>query len=540
MAEDTSKPADLEPDEEIEEVEESTPQGKVRSINRLGIGTLAVLQVVFAFASVVLLNYLSCTKHQRYDLSQHKDYSLSSRTKEYLGSEEVSARSTPVKFIAIIQQQSPYYLRIRAQLENYKRHAKGHLDLEFIDPIRDPQRAQEVSTTYQRNLTEEMIIVDARTETQQLEETSEKESQIDLATHVRNIPVKSLFIVDVDSYKRPYISTWRDEDLITTYLISAIEGKPRRFYFIVDKSQIDDKTEGTPAWKTFQQMLLMQNIELTPLQISTTAKIPDDAEGLAIIGPSFDFDEREIKTLSEYWDRESAAIFITLDPSAKLSNLKRFLREYGITPQDNRVISVNGNQTLTSARAAFTQGPEMNRDLAYQATQLDGSSCSLEVASDNENLTKLNINPFILLNAAEGWWGETRYQEANPTFDPQEDTGTPKGSPTEIPVPLAAAVVRGLENDDRTVNLTSRMIVIGNTDYLKPSNMREELTHFTNSSINWLVGRENLIGIGPKPVTNQKVTIQAAHKSFIDKAVLIFLPVFSLLIALVLWNSRRS
>lgn len=539
MAEDTSKPADLEPDEEIEEVEESTSNGKVRSINRLGIGTLAALQVVFAFSCVVLLNYLSCTKHQRYDLSQHKDFSLSSRTKQYLSSEEVSARATPVKLIAIIKQQSSYYLRLRAQLENYKRHAKGHLDLEFVDPIRDPQRAQEVSTTYQRNLTEEMIIVDARMDTPQ-EEGEDKDARIDLATHVRNIPVKSLFIEDRDLYNHPYISTWRDEDLITSYLISAIEGKPRRFYFIVDKSQIDDKTEGTPAWKTFQQLLLMQNIQLMPLQISTTATIPEDAEGLAIIGPSFDFDEREIKTLSEYWDRESSAIFISLDPSAKLNNLKRFLREYGITPQDNRVISVSGNQTLTSVRATFTQGPQVNKDLAYQATQLDGSSCSLEVASNNENLTKLNINPFILLQAGEGWWGETRYLEANPTFDPREDIGTAKDSPTEISVPLAAAVVRGLENDDRTVNLTSRMIVIANTDYLKPSNMREELTHFTNSSINWLVGRENLIGIGPKPVTNQKVTIQSAHKSFIDKTVLIFLPVFSLLIALVLWNSRRS
>ncbi|GAA5494902.1 hypothetical protein Rhal01_01067 [Rubritalea halochordaticola] len=539
MAEDTSKPADNAPDEDTSLVEETPSNGKVRSINRLGIGTMAVLQIIFAFSSVILLNYLSCTKHQRYDLSQHKDYSLSSRSQTYLASEEVSARSTPVKMVALIKQQSPYYLRLRAQLENYKRFANDHLDLEFVDPIRDPQRAQEASTTYQRNLTEEMIIIDARTETQ-LEERSEEESRIDLATHVRTVPVKSLFIEEMDRYNHSYISTWRDEDLLTTYLVSAIEGKPRKFYFVVDKSQIDDKAEGTPAWKTFQQLLLMQNIQLAPLQISTTQSIPQDAEGLAIIGPSFDFDEREIKTLSEYWDRESSAIFITLDPEAKLNNLKRFLREYGITPQDNRVISVSGNQTLTATRAIFNQGPTVNKDLAFQATQFDGSTSSLEVASNDDRLNIRNITPFPLIQAAEGWWGETRYTEPNPTFDPKEDLGTPKGAPSETPVPVAAAVLRGLENNDRTINLTSRMVVIGNTDYLKPNNMREELTHFTNSSLNWLVGRENLIGIGPKPVTNQKVTVQSAHKSFIDQLVLVFMPLFALMIALVLWNSRRS
>ena len=128
----------------------------------------------------------------------------------------------------------------------------------------------------------------------------------------------------------------------------------------------------------------------------------------------------------------------------------------------------------------------------------------------------------------------------NPTFDPREDQGVIKGAANATPVHIAAAVVRGLENDDTTTPLTSRMVVVGNTDFLRPENMREEMSYFTNSTINWLIGRESLIGIDPKPVFRKKITIQSVHKSFIDQLILIYLPVTALLIALVIWNSRRS
>jgi len=324
-------------------------------------------------------------------------------------------------------------------------------------------------------------------------------------------------------------------------LLSAVEGIPRRFYFIVDKARIDEQNKGTPAWKNFQSLLLAENIQLLPLQISATQKIPDDAEGIAIIGPAFDFDEREIATLTEYWDRQSASLFVTLSPGAKLKHFHRFLREYGISPQDNRLMRVsNSGKTLTSARAFFTQGPEVNKGLAHQATQLDGPSSGLEVMSTNDRLAIRNITPFALLQAADGWWGESKYTELNPSFDPREDQGIIEGAANPTPVHLAAAVVRGRQNSDLTNPLTSRMVVIANTDFLRPENAREEMSYFINSTINWLVGRESLIGIGPKPVYRKKITVQSAHKSFIDQITLIYLPLTTLLIGLVLWNSRRN
>lgn len=533
-------------DQDLDTIPEETPT-KGENINRFGLGTLAVFQFALALISVILLNFLSCTNHKRIDLTRHADFTLAQTTQQYLESPEVRSRQLPIKMIAVVKQSSPYYLRLRAQLENYRRFSDNNIELEFIDPTHDRDRLQDFVTTYQRGVSAnqrgiaaETILIDARNEISDAQSSPEDE-KVDLAKHIRSIPVTSLFIEEIDRFNKKFISTWNDESLLTSYLVSAVEGTPRRFYFIVDKARIDAQAKGTPAWKNFQSLLLQQNIELKPLQISATERIPDDAEGIAIIAPSFDFDEREITTLKEYWDRTSSSFFITLDPEAKLKLFKSFLREYGISPQDNRVITTsNSGQTLTAARAFFTQGPETNKGLAHQATQLDGPSVGLEVMTTNDRLAIRNINPFPLIQASDGWWGESNYTQVNPTFDPREDQGVIKGAANATPVHIAAAVVRGLENDDTTTPLTSRMVVVGNTDFLRPENMREEMSYFTNSTINWLIGRESLIGIDPKPVFRKKITIQSVHKSFIDQLILIYLPVTALLIALVIWNSRRS
>jgi hypothetical protein len=85
------------------------------------------------------------------------------------------------------------------------------------------------------------------------------------------------------------------------------------------------------------------------------------------------------------------------------------------------------------------------------------------------------------------------------------------------------------------------MIVMGNTQFLRPNNMRGELNHFMVSSINWLAGREDLVGsIGQKPVQSQKITIPEKQKSQINLAILFGLPCFAAILAFIVWLNCRS
>ncbi len=67
-----------------------------RPLNRLGIGTLSVLQILLLATALIALNYLAAHHFHRLDLSRDNDYTLSSSTQRYLVSDALSKREKPI------------------------------------------------------------------------------------------------------------------------------------------------------------------------------------------------------------------------------------------------------------------------------------------------------------------------------------------------------------------------------------------------------------------------------------------------------------
>jgi len=491
------------------------------------------------FVCVCLFNYLTADKHLRKDLTHDSKYTLSEFSLDFLKGKQLQNHQGDIKIFVISKPNPLYTQRLRSLLEEYARHSAADIEVEFIDRVKDANRLNEISAIYNKSFFEDSILIDARTEEEKTEvnQPSTPEERTVSLSRIRQFALKNLYhMADTGSH----IVAWQDEKMITSFLLSAIEGKPRKFYFIVDKSEIDDQGEGTPAWRTFRTLLADQNIHLAPYQISSNEPIPSDAEGLAIIGLDVDFDDRELEILQEYWGRNAASIFITVKPDAKIIKMRRFLASYGIKVENDQVTTMKNGRKLSTARAIFVRGNEITKGFGDQATQLDGVTRSLTLVNVDQ-LGSRNINVYSILNSAPGWWGEVSYDKEKAQFDPGKDNGTDPNSPIHRPVPIACAVVRGKQNIETTKHLTSKMIVVGNTQFLKPNNMREELTHFTISSINWLAGREDLVGtIGQKPAQNQKITIPEEQKSKINFTVIAVLPCISALIGLIVWFNRRS
>ena len=496
---------------------------------------MVTVQIVAFVIAVIALNYLSCARHSRSDLTERKNFTLSDVTVKLLQGDSVQKYPSPIRIIAVVRRNSPHYSRMRNLLDEYSRLGGDAVELEFIDPARQTDRTLEIAKIYGKPYTEDMIIIDGRPKTEETPSDSEvaasgEEALADkqkLFAHVRSIKVKQLYLQDPDQFGNLYISAWQDEDVITSSVIGAIEGLPRKMYFAADKSNLDEQ-----AWQVLTKMLWQQNIQLVPIRLADIEKVPDDAEGFTLIGPQYDLEEREVKMISEYWDRPKSSIFITLDPAAKLDKLRIFLRSYGVTPRNDRIISTEGNAVISSARAIFSPGSEINRDLGGQSTIFDGSSGSLDIRENDDQLMNRRIIPIALLQATEGWWGETRDNVENPTFNPEEDN--------QAPLYLSAAILRGQATSDDTAALVSKMVIIGNTDFISDKNLRPEQEDFINSSINWLIGREELIGIGPKKLHRHKLTILDSHNTFINRIILIFLPCALILISLFTWNIRRA
>ena len=235
--------------------------------------------------------------------------------------------------------------------------------------------------------------------------------------------------------------------------------------------------------------------------------------------------------VEHYWNKPHASILVLIEAGETPPKLRAFLRSKGITPRKDRVIAREKNTLVTSARAVFTKGVPFMRDLAGQTTTFGGASSSLDVREGAEDLQVHKIYATGLVQVADGFWGETKFGQGNETFDEKEDN--------KPPLYIAASATRGVESDDGTESDISRMIVISNTDFLDAINRSAENLDFLASSVNWLVGRESLAGIGPRSLGTYKLPLLEAQISFINRVNLFFLPAFLLLIGGFVWTSRR-
>lgn len=500
-----------------------------RPLNRWGMGTLSALQILLVAVTLIALNYIAVNHYARIDASRSADYSLSPATTRYLQSEALRDHAQPVKWIMAFRRSSPFYERVRALAEEYARVSKRKIELTLVDPLRDPDRMQEINAAYGITLVRDLILIDARSDESAV--TTEGPDQIKaLNPHVKLVVAESMMVFATADGKRK-VTGFQGEDVLTARLVEAIEGQPRKMALLADKSRIDARG-GIESRKALEDMLRFQNVELSGLQLSEIQDIPAELSGIIIAAPKYDLTDDELAVIERYWDRSRAAILVLVDSGGTPPKLRAFLRRNGITPRKDRVIARTKNTLVTSARGFFTAGITFTRDLAGQATEFGGASSSLDVREGAEDLANRQIHPLGLIQAAEGFWGETKFGQGDEVFDEQQDNPPPFF--------LAACATRGAQSDDRFAADTSRMVVIANTEFLAPANHRAENLDFLASSVNWLVGREALAGIGPRSLGTYKLPILDAQVSFINRVNLFFLPAFLILIGAFVWSSRRA
>ncbi len=516
---------------------ESKKKSRQSRPNRFGIGFLSIFQIVLFLAIVVFANYLASQNYTRADRSRTADYTLSSSSENYLESEAITARERPVKWIMAFRRSSPFYQRVRALAEEYERVSGKKIELETIDPLRSPDRAAQFTAAYNLTLVRDLILIDARPDDSTPIITETTTGTAALNPHITLALAEEMLThaIDESGQRRP--DTFRGEDLLTSRLVEAVEGKPRTFLFLADKSRIDSEGENSP-WNNLSQTLRYQNIQLLPANLAGLTNIPAEINGLAIIAPKYDFTEQEIATLEAYWNSPRSALLILLEAGQCPPNLRIFLRSKGITPRHDRIITKDANRLITTARGNFTAGIPFIKDLAGQSAVFEGASSSLEVREDAPDLALRKISPTPLIRISDEFWGEADFgkssdeNKAGETFDVIRDTAPP--------VYLAASVTRGAANDDRFAADTSRMVVIANTDFLEPDRQRAENNDFLASAANWLVHRESLTGLSPRPIGTYKLPLLDVQVSFINRLNLFFAPATFLLIGGLVFSSRRS
>jgi hypothetical protein len=514
-----------------------------KPVRRFGTGALSLLQVACVTVLFVAANYLGSQHYVPKDLSADAAYTLSPATQRYLASPAVKDRAEPIRLLLAFRRSSPLYDRVRALGEEYFRLSGGKVKLELLDPVRSPDRTQQVAKEYgevfqtsfgKSMFTADLAIVDARSADQK-QASLTAEAAGNASSHVHFIEADRMVRFETEfkgENSQRKITGFLGEDAITTGIVSAIEGKPRKIYLLADKSGFSGEGAESPL-TNFEATLLSQNALTLRARIAGIDRIPDDVSAVAIVHPVYDFTPQELEVLAEYWERPKSSLLVTLGSADTPPRLRAFLRNVGITPRKDRVISKKGDQVVTNVRGGFSMGMDFTRDFGGKTTIFEGATSSLEIREkDNDDLLAKGIRPYVLIETGNDFWGETKFSTAKPEFDPREDHPGP--------LSLAGAVIRGAATRDDLSERISRMVVVANSDFLAPKYFSDINKDFLASSVNWLIGREELTGSGPRTLGTYKLPLLDSQVSFINRVNLFFLPAFGALIAGLVWSSRRA
>src|SRR5438874_902664 len=492
---------------------QTRPRKKIRRV-RIGFNVLA--QIVLVLFLVAMVNSIAFKHYARWDFSRDQKYALSDKTKRFLDTLKGKMRIT-----VFFPPSMPIATDVQNLLTEYQYAGKGKIDIEHIDPERNLSRAKELFDKYKVVTDESLLVLDYEG---------------------RNKTVKASEMADIDQSgmalgEGPRVTAFKGEQAITSAMIDLVEGKKKTLGYIVGHKE-PPLSEGS-AISILKTFIENENIHFQELNLFNVDAIPAEVKTVIIIGPQYDFSDREMKLLRDFWDKQGR-ILLLLDPSAKTPKLDGFLNELGVKVNDDRLMVFlrTGIQELALTRdvqANFLSDSPITKRLAGARALFFGGTSSLTLQPDRVRAANVRIEP--LVQAEKGYFAERDYNSTDQA-KLQADAAKAGGPPLTI----AASIEKGGTSDERVQVNSARMIVASNATFIQDNALTQDqqALDFISASVNWLLSREQLIGIAPKVPKTLTFSLSEEALRSLRWMVLVLMPLVFVVLGTAVWWKRRA
>ena len=502
---------------------------KAKTIHRFQIGLNVVVQVGLLIILAAMVNYLGFEHYRRWDFSRDQKYALSDKTKRILDSLKGKLRIT-----VFFSPNTPITSDVQSLLTEYQYSARGKIDVEHIDPERNFSRAKELFDKYKVVTDESMLVLDYEG---------------------RSKTVKASEMAEVDQSgmalgEGPRVTSFKGEQAISSAIIDLTEGKKNVIGYVLGHKE-PPIAEATPnlmmpeqqppaspisVLKTFIEN---ENIKLQELNLFNVDAVPSEMKTIMIVGPQYDFSDREMQLLRDFWNKQGR-ILLLLDPSARTPKLAAFLGELGVRVNDDRLMAMvrTGIEEIARVRdvvGRFLPDSTITKRLADVRAPFLGGTSSLVIEQQHAQEAGVRVQP--LVQAEKGYWGEVDYNSDDPAklqFDQNRDHAAP--------LTIAASIEKGGSGDERVRVNSSRMVLVSNALFIQDNVLTQDqqALDFISGSLNWLMNREQLIGIAPKVAKTLTFTLDEKELRSLRWLVLVLMPLVPALIGSAVWWKRRA
>ena len=497
---------------------DQTKKPRTRSgmkIGRVRIGLNVLVQIVLILFLAAMVNSFAFKHYARCDFSRDQKYALSDKTKRFLDTLKGKMRIT-----VFFSLNTPITADVQNLLTEYQYAGKGKIDVEHIDPERNLSRAKELFDKYKVVTDESLLILDYAG---------------------RNKTVKASEMADIDQSgmafgEGPRVTAFKGEQAITSAMIDLVEGKKKTLGYVTGHKEPPLSDNGPiSVLKTFIEN---ENIKFQELNLLDLDAIPAEVNAIAIIGPQYDFSDREMKLLRDFWDKQGR-ILLLLDPAAKTPKLRGFVNELGVKTNDDRLMVFlrTGIQELALTRdvqARFLADSPVTKRLADVRALFFGGTSSLTLEPDRVRTANIRLEP--LIEAEKGYFAESDYNT-----DDQAKLQADAKQSSNVPLMIGAAVEKGGSADQRVQVNSARLVVVSNAGFVQDNAITQDQQglDFISGSVNWLLSREQLIGIAPKVSKPLTFSLDQDALARLRWIILVFMPLIPAVIGTVVWWQRR-
>lgn len=477
---------------------------------RWGRGLNAGAAILLATLLAVMVNYLAQRNYVRADWSRSQFYRLSDKTLNLLQS--VSNR---VDITVFFQPDHPFYEDVVNLLQEYT-YACPRLRVEKVDPNRNLARAEELARRYQ--VTELNVVV------------------WDSLGRTKVVRADDLVDMDYTGVARgepPQASAFKGEQVFSSALQGITQDRPPVVYFLRGHGERDiNDRDPYAGYSELAQRVRGDNAEARDFALGTEHGVPADADVVVIPGPTKPLAGPELEALQTWVEQKNGRLLVLLDtgPAAGLESL---LNRWGI--RLDRDVVVDPQRTLTGLDLFVdTYGPHPVTRRLQQITTVFYMPRSVEAIIPPGGLVDRADQPVVtpLALSSPDSWAESDLEQKPMKFDSRSD----RRGPISLAVAMERGPLHGVEVDIRP----TRLVVFGDTDFLSNGAMSGGNADLFMSALNWLLDREQLMAIAPKPVQDNRLVMTRGQVTSLFWVVTVILPGLVGILGLAVWLQRRS
>ncbi|MFO0416048.1 MAG: GldG family protein [Pseudomonadota bacterium] len=462
-------------------------------------GAHAVMYSIVAAGLLIVANVFVALNEKRWDLTEKGVYSLSPKSEKV-----IAGLTKPVRMVAIKGQQGVDDRSVLDLMNLYRMANEQQVKTELIDPRVRPGEVDRLG-----------------------------------------MKPGNLLYIEYGEGDNKAVSRLNqiDEQSVTNGILKLTRGAAKKVYYLQGHGEPQLQSAGQGGMKEFADTLADEHITVEGLILASSGSVPNDAAGLIVAAPTKPIPLAERDAIIKFANGGGRLLLFANPEDRDSEDIRALAGTYGIEV---------GNDVVLDQQLRLFAGPQVAVQFIAQQFGAHPITTGLSAAEPLVFTFAASVRAqpgapsdtkvVELVKSGKSSWAE---RNMTALFDPQGASAARDADDLGGPVSIAVALEKPAIGEssrlepDSSFKPTTRVVVFGDATWVQNGNLATMGNRdVALNSINWAIGEEGGVAIGPKTIRASIAPIPQATFNLI-LALSFIGPELIFLLGLFIWWRRR-